>query len=71
MRAFGTYLIGGTVAILILKTLWAIALPAVGILFGILAIAFKFALLAGAAYLVYSLIFKRRKREVEVEVEVE
>lgn len=69
MRTFATLFVSGTVAVLALKALASIFLPLAGVLIGIVVTGFKLALLAGVIYLAYSLIFKRRKREVEVEVE--
>lgn len=69
MRTFATLFVGGTVAVFALKALASIFLPLAGVLLGLVITGLKLALFAGAIYLAYSLIFKRRKREVEVEVE--
>ncbi len=68
MRTFSTLFVGGTVAVLAFKVLTSIFLPLAGALLGIVMTGIKLALFAGVIYLVYSLIFKRKKREVEVEV---
>ncbi len=68
MRSFATLFVGGTVAVFALKAFTSIFLPLAGALIGIVLTGLKLALFAGVIYLVYSLIFKRKKREVEVEV---
>ena len=68
MRTFSTLLVGGTVAVFALKALASVFLPLAGVLIGLVLTGLKLALFAGAIYLAYTLIFKRKKREVEVEV---
>ena len=68
MRTFSTLLVSGTVAALALKAFTSIFLPLAGVLIGFVITGLKLALFAGAIYLAYTLIFKRKKREVEVEV---
>jgi hypothetical protein len=66
MRTFAGLFAGGAIAILIFKILITLMMPLFGMMFGFLASAVKILLLVGVAYLVYSLIFKRRKEEAEV-----
>lgn len=62
MRTFATLSIAGVTGILLLKLLATIIFPLLGLLFGLLAMTVKFALIAAVAFFVYSMI-RRRKEE--------
>lgn len=71
MRPFATLLVGGTVAVVALNFAWGVLVPVLSAVMGIVMTVVKFAVIGGIVYLLYSVVFKRRKRNVEVEVEVE
>lgn len=63
MRTFVGLFAGGAIAIVIFKILAALLVPLLGTFVGLLVSAVKILLVVGVAYLVYSLIFKRRRRD--------
>lgn len=63
MRTFAGLFAGGAIAIVIFKILAALLVPLLGMFVGLLVSAVKILLMVGVAYLVYSLIFKRRRRD--------
>ena len=65
MRTFAGLFVGGTVAVVILKLLAALALPFLGTLLGFVMTVVKFGLIALVAYFVYTMVFKRRRQEAE------
>lgn len=65
MRTFVGLFAGGAIVIMIFKILATLLVPFLGMFVGLLVSAVKILLLAGVAYLVYSLIFKRRKEPAD------
>jgi hypothetical protein len=63
MRTFVGLFAGGAIALVIFKILAALLFPFLGMFIGLLVTGVKLVLLAGVAYFVYSLVFKRRKEE--------
>jgi len=64
MRTFAALTAGGIGSIILLKLLSMLMAPLLGFLmafFGIMLTVLKFALIAAAAYFLYSLFFKRRR----------
>lgn len=64
MKTFAALTIAGISGIVLLKLLATILFPLLGLLFGLLAMTVKFALIAGVIFFVYSMI-KRRRAEAE------
>ena len=62
MKAFGAMFAGGLLSFFVLKLLASVMAPAVGVLFGFLALAFKVGLFLLVAFLVYRM-FRRRRDE--------
>jgi hypothetical protein len=67
MRTFVGLFAGGAIALIIFKILAALIFPFLGMFIGVFVTAVKLLLLAGVVYLVYSLIFKRKKEREEAE----
>lgn len=65
MRTLGTMFVGGIAALLVLKLFAGLVLPLIGLLFGLVAMALKIAIVAAIGYFVYSLV-RDRKRESSV-----
>ena len=63
MRAFAGMFVGGVAAILLLKLVFGLVLPLLGIVVGFVAMAIKLALLVAVGYFVYSLLRGRRREE--------
>lgn len=64
MRSMGMVLLTGTAAVVVWKIF-------AGLFIGLLAMAFKVALVVGVVYLVIQFFQKKKEEEDEVEVEVE
>lgn len=62
MKAFATFTVAGVAGLVLLKLLATILLPALGILFGLVALTMKLALVAAIGYFVYSMIRKGRSK---------
>ncbi len=62
MKAFATFTVAGVAGLVLLKLLATIMLPALGILFGLVALTMKLALVAAIGYFVYSMIRKGRSK---------
>jgi len=60
MKTFATLTVAGISGIVLLKLFATILFPLLGLLFGLLAMTVKFALIAGVIFFVYSMIKKRR-----------
>lgn len=60
MKTFATLTVAGITGIVLLKLFATILFPLLGLLFGLLAMTVKFALIAGVIFFVYSMIKKRR-----------
>ena len=60
MKTFATFTVAGVAGLVLLKLLATVLLPALGILFGLVALTMKLALVAAVGYFVYSMIRKRR-----------
>jgi hypothetical protein len=60
MKTFAALTVAGITGIVLLKLFATILLPLLGMLFGLLAMAVKLALIAGVIFFVYSMIKKRR-----------
>lgn len=65
MRTFVGLFAGGAIAIVIFKILAALLVPFLGMFIGLMVTGVKILLVVGVAYLVYSLIFKRRKEPAD------
>jgi hypothetical protein len=65
MRTFAAITAGGVLSVLLLKLIAAVFFPVLGMIVGILMLGVKMMLLAIVVYVVYSLIFKRRKERSE------
>ena len=65
MRTFAGMFVGGIAAILLFKLVAGLILPLIGIMVGLVAMAFKIALFVAIGYFVYSLV-RGRKREQTV-----
>jgi hypothetical protein len=69
MKSFAKFAVLGVSSIVLLKLFATILFPLLGLMFGLIAMTVKLALLAAVAFFVYSLL-KKRKRDAEVEIEV-
>jgi hypothetical protein len=65
MRTFAGMFVGGIAALLLFKLMAGLILPLIGIVVGLVAMAFKIAIFVAIAYFVYSLV-RNRKREQTV-----
>jgi len=61
MRTFAPVAFAALSGVVLWKLFATLLLPVLGILFGLLATALKFALIAGVAYFIYSMVRKRRE----------
>jgi hypothetical protein len=61
MRTFGAMFIGGVAAIVLFKLFAMLVFPVVAIVFGLIGMAIKLALLVGIGWLVYTLVRGRRQ----------
>ena len=62
MKAFATFTVAGVAGLVLLKLLATVLLPALGLLFGLVALTMKLALVAAIGYFVYSMIRKGRNK---------
>jgi hypothetical protein len=62
MRTFGALFIGGVAAIVVFKLVAMLVFPLVALLFGLMGMAIKVALVVGICWLVYNLV-RGRKHE--------
>lgn len=62
MKAFATFTVAGVASLVLLKLLATVLLPALGLLFGLVALTMKLALVAAIGYFVYSMIRKGRNK---------
>lgn len=60
MKTFATLTVAGVAGLLALKFLAAILLPALGLLFGLVALTLKLALFVAVGYFVYTVFRKTR-----------
>lgn len=60
MKTFATLTVAGVAGLLVLKLLAAVALPVLGLAFGLLALIVKLAVIAALGYFVYSVLKKGR-----------
>ncbi len=60
MRTFAALTTTGVLGILMFKLLASLFLPILGLLFGLVAMVVKFALIAAVIFFVYSMLKKRR-----------
>jgi hypothetical protein len=65
MRAFAGMFVGGIAAIVLLKLVFGLILPLIGIVVGFVALAIKLALVVAVGYFVYTLV-RGRKHEQTV-----
>lgn len=61
MKTFATLTVAGIAGIALFKLLTALLLPVLGLLFGLVALTFKLALVAAVVFFVYALIRKGRR----------
>jgi hypothetical protein len=62
MRTFATWFVGGAVGLLLLKLVFGLIMPLLGMFVGLVVLAFKVLLFALVAYFIYSLV-RGKKRE--------
>ena len=62
MKTFATFTVAGVAGLVLLKLLAAVLLPALGVLFGLVALTMKLALVAAIGYFVYSMVRKGRSK---------
>lgn len=62
MKTFAALTVTGIAGLLLLKLLAAVLLPALGLLFGLLALTVKVAVLAAIGYFVYSMLKNGRSK---------
>jgi len=62
MKTFATVSVAGVLGLMLLKLVWAVAVPALGLFVGLLALTVKLALWAAVIWFLLSL-FRRRKEE--------
>lgn len=65
MKTFVGLFAGGTIAILIFKLLATLMFPLLGMFVGFMMSALKILLIIGIGYVVYSLVFKRRREPAD------
>lgn len=70
MKSFAKFAVLGVTSVVLFKLLATILLPMIGLLFGLLGLTVKLALLAAVVFFLYSIFRKPRREEHEVEVEV-
>lgn len=68
MKSFAKFAALGVTSVVLFKLLATIVLPMLGLLFGLLGLTVKLALLAAILFFLYSIVRKPRREEVEVEV---
>lgn len=64
MKTFAALTVTGVVGMLLFKLLASLFLPVLGLVFGILAMVVKFALIAAVIFFIYSMLKKRREADV-------
>lgn len=64
MRTFAALTLGGVASVVLFKLIAALVFPLLGMLFGLLAMTMKLALIAAVVFFVYSMIKKRREEEL-------
>ena len=62
MKTFATFTVAGVAGLVLLKLLATVLLPVLGIMFGLVALTMKLALVAAIGYFVYSMIRKGRNQ---------
>jgi hypothetical protein len=62
MKTFATFTVAGVAGLFLLKLLAAVLLPALGMVFGLVALTMKLALMAAIGYFVYSMVRKGRSK---------
>lgn len=62
MKTFAALTVAGVAGLVILKLLAALLLPMLGLLFGLVALTMKLALVAALGFFVYSMIKKGRNK---------
>ena len=68
MKSFAKFAVVGVSSIVLFKLFATILLPMFGLLFGLLAITVKLALMAAVAFFIYEMVRKRRNGASDVEV---
>ncbi|MEX2470560.1 MAG: hypothetical protein WEA34_00170 [Gemmatimonadota bacterium] len=62
MKTFAALTVAGVAGLVVLKLLAALLLPMLGLLFGLVALAMKLALVAALGFFVYSMIQRGRNK---------
>jgi hypothetical protein len=62
MKSFAALTVAGVAGLILLKLLAAVLLPALGVLFGLVALTMKLALVAAIGYFVYTLLRKKSNK---------
>ena len=65
MRTFATLFVSGAVGLLLLKIVFGLVMPLLGMFIGLLVLAFKVLLFALVAYFIYSLVRGRKRDSAE------
>ena len=68
MKSFAKLAVVGVSSVVLFKLFASVFLPMMGMLFGLLAMTVKLALIAAVVFFIYSL-FRKKEREVEVIIE--
>jgi hypothetical protein len=68
MKSFAKLAVVGVSSVVLFKLFASVFLPMMGMLFGLLAMTVKLALIAAVVFFIYSL-FRKREQEVEVIIE--
>lgn len=63
MRTFAAMSVAGLTGVMLFKLLVTVFFPLLGVVFGLIAMTVKFALIAAVAFFIYSLIKKRKEEE--------
>jgi len=62
MKTFASVSVAGVLGLLLLKFLWAVVVPALGLFLGLLALTMKLALWAAVIWFVLSLLRRRKEQ---------
>ena len=68
MKSFAKFTVAGITGVVLLKMFATVLFPVLGMLFGLIAMTAKLALIAAVVFFVYSMFKKRKDDENEVEV---
>jgi hypothetical protein len=66
MKKFAAVFVGGALGLVLLKVVFGLVLPLLGMLFGLMMLAFKVLIFGLIAYFIYSLIRGKRRAQEDV-----